>query len=76
MFFGVLCFSSMLLECLQRKGLKSFKLELSIDIYVEYILNKNRDQYTYYRVRHNHGNTHFMIVLDEKQSNLKICWIC
>ena len=29
-----------------------------------------------YRVRHNYGNTHFMIVLDENQPNLKICWTC
>ena len=29
-----------------------------------------------YKVIHNYGNTQFMIVLDEKQSNLKICWIC
>ena len=27
----------------------------------------------FYRVRHNYINTHFMIVLDEKQSNLEIC---
>ena len=29
-----------------------------------------------YRVRYNYGNTHFMIVLDEKHSILKIYWVC
>ena len=29
-----------------------------------------------YRVLHNYGNTHVMIVFDEKQSNLKISCIC
>ena len=29
-----------------------------------------------YTVRHNYGNTHFKIVLDKKESNLKISWIC
>ena len=32
--------------------------------------------YILYRVRHNYGNTHFIIVLDKKQSNLKFSWIC
>ena len=30
---------------------------------------------TIYRIRHNYDNTHFMMVLDEKPSNLKICWL-
>ena len=29
-----------------------------------------------YIVRHNYVNTHFIIVLHKKQSNLKISWIC
>ena len=42
-----------------------------------YIGTLHENTYLYiYRVRHNYGNTHFIIVLDKTQSNLKFSWIC
>ena len=56
--------------------IENFPCIKSVGIFVLHGVCKfQNNQIIIYRVHHNYGNTHFMIVLDEKQSNLKLCWI-
>ena len=52
-------------------SLKPHNLFIFKDINMVFADSRNKFINKSYRVRHNHSNTHFMIVLDEKQSSLK-----